>query len=147
MALASLPKQQEKRKMKPKGIGAKTEDFDLPRIQAGKLNEKGIMFKLIGHDELTGKNGTFWRMSCVANEGKKDEMNFVIDYSSGKLHSLLSKSLDTMLNSYIWIAGRGKDYGRNYDVVLVDVDQTDTHQELGDIRTLVSISKKETLDI
>lgn len=141
-------KETGERKMKPKGVGAKTEDFDLPRIQAGKLTEEGITFKLLDHTELDGKNGTFYRMSCVANPGAKDEISFVIDYSSGKLHNLMAKNLDVYLNNYIWVAGRGKDYGRNYDVVLVDQSERKAlEQSVGKIRDLVAISKKETLDI
>lgn len=134
-------------KMKPKGVSKQTEDFDLPRIQAGKLNETGITFKLVDHQDLQGKNGTFYRISGVANPGEKDELAFVIDYSSGKLHNLLSKMLDVYMNNFIWLAGRGKEYTRNYDVVLVDVDiKGAIHQEKGKILDLVAISKKETLD-
>jgi hypothetical protein len=133
--------------MKPKGVSKATEDFDLPRIQAGKLNETGIVFRLVDHQDLTGKNGTFYRMAGIINPGQKDELSFVLDYSSGKLHNLMAKNLDVYMNNFIWVAGRGKEYGRNYDVVLVDVGVKDaTHQEKGKLLDLVAISKKETLD-
>jgi hypothetical protein len=117
-----------------------TEEYDVNRIVAGKLDDKGIVFALMGQETLTGKYGEFHRILCKANPDKANEYEFVLDYSSGKLHTLLSKNWDLVYGQVVRIVGRGKDYDRNYSVFVID-KPADQSQDVGKLRELVRASQ------
>jgi hypothetical protein len=133
----------EKNKMSDNQLRFKTENFDVNRIAAGKIGEDGITFLMLSMDDMDGKHGDFWRIKGIANKGRGKsfgEMEIIIDYSSGKLHSLLSHNLDVMLNQTVRLAGRGKSFSRNYDVWLIDDDKLKA-QNPEALKALIEASK------
>ncbi len=122
----------------------KTEDYEPLRIACGKLDAVGLTFTLVNHEELKGQHGIFWRMKAVANSGRKDELNFVLDYSSGKLHALMAHNLDILINQCIKVSGRGSGFDRQYTVTIVE-NPKEKIEEISRVNLFVEMSKKETL--
>jgi hypothetical protein len=132
-------------KMSDNQLRFKTENYDVNRIAAGKIGEDGITFTMIEMADMGGKHGDFWRVKGIVNKGKglvNGETEIVIDFSSGKLHSLISHNLDVMLNQVVKICGRGKSFSRNYDVYLID-DPKLYNQNIEIVKALVKASIPE----
>lgn len=91
-----------------------TADLDKLRFTAGKLDEKGIIMKVLAKEQKEGKNGMFTILRGTV--GGRDA-DFV--FSSEKLTKVFNEHWSEIEGKEVHISGRGIAFERQYIVQLV----------------------------
>jgi len=94
-----------------------TEDLGTKRLTAGKLTELGQTFTLRTIEaKMSEKNGQFYILTGELEDGGEVEVVF----SSKKLHKLVAKNWDILVNRRINISGEGTGFDREYSIQIME---------------------------
>jgi hypothetical protein len=97
----------------------RTEDYEMPRVVAGEIDESGIIFRFDSREILDGKFGKFSRIIGTRPTPKGDEQ-FVIDYSGSKLTKLVDQNIPELMGHKIKISAYGTKFDRQYQVDILE---------------------------
>lgn len=98
----------------------RTEDYEMPRVVAGEIDESGIEFRFDSREYLDGKFGKFSRIIGTRNLGLKNEESFVMDYSGSKLTKLIDQNYVDLVGKKIKISAYGSKFDRQYQVEILN---------------------------
>lgn len=98
----------------------RTEDYEMPRVVAGEIDESGITFKFDSRETLEGKFGKFSRIIGTRPNAKGVDEQFVIDYSGSKLTKLIDGNIPDLMGHKVKISAYGTKFDRQYRVDILD---------------------------